>query len=144
MVIFQINLPSNAHLYNRGKFWLPSVGRHLTLSFYLEEAIDMRKFWQWLLLAVTGITLMILSPPIIGQAREITTVTGLDANSCIIKDEQGNVYSHTATLSPKVHYILNYHWAIPNNESIKSGDTMHFYVPDNVTIVGDRSFPMVY
>ncbi|MFC6202113.1 Ig-like domain-containing protein [Lactiplantibacillus nangangensis] len=103
----------------------------------------MRKFWQWLLLAVTGITLMILSPPIIGQAREITTVTGLDANSCVIKDEQGNVYSHTATLSPKVHYILNYHWAIPNNESIKSGDTMHFYVPDNVTIVGDRSFPMV-
>ena len=103
----------------------------------------MRKFWQWLLLAVTGIALMILSPPIIGHAREIATVTGLDANSCIIKDEQGNVYSHTATLSPKVHYILNYHWAIPNNESIRSGDTMHFYVPNNVTVVGDRSFPMV-
>jgi len=103
----------------------------------------MRKFWQWLLLAVTGLALMILSPPLAGQAKEITSVTGLDANSCVIKDAQGKVYSHTAVLSPTVKYTINYNWRIPNTTAVKSGDTMHFYVPDNVTIVGDRSFSMV-
>lgn len=102
----------------------------------------MRKFWQWLLLAVTGLALMILSPPLAGQAKEITAVTGLDVNSCVIKDARGRVYSHTATLSPKVEYSINYSWRVSNSVRIQNGDTMSFYVPNNVTIVGDRSFPM--
>ena len=102
----------------------------------------MRRFWQYLLLAVTGLVIMIMSPPLTGQAKVITSVTGLDANSCVIKDTQGRVISHTATLPATSDYTINYTWQIPNSAQIKSGDTMNFYVPANVNVIGDRSFPM--
>ncbi|MFD1421469.1 hypothetical protein [Lactiplantibacillus songbeiensis] len=101
----------------------------------------MRKFWQYLLLAVTGLIIMILSPPLISQAKEVAA-SGLDANSCVIKDARGRVVSHSATLSPDKEYTINYNWKISNTIRIQSGDTVHFYVPANVEVVGDRSFDL--
>ncbi|ETY72614.1 hypothetical protein LFAB_16950 [Lactiplantibacillus fabifermentans T30PCM01] len=102
----------------------------------------MRRFWQYLLLAVTGLIIMIMSPPITGQAKEITSATGLDVNSCVIKDARGRVVSHTATLPANADYTINYNWQIPNSVRLQNGDTMSFYVPENVAVIGDRSFPM--
>jgi len=101
----------------------------------------MRKFWQYLLLAVTGLIIMILSPPLISQAKEVTA-SGLDANSCVIKDARGRIVSHSAALSPDKEYTINYNWRISNTARIQSGDTVHFYVPNNVEVVGDRSFDL--
>lgn len=58
----------------------------------------MRKRWQWLLLALTGLFLLMFSPPLVSQAREVIEATGNDVNSAVIKDSAGNVISHDAQL----------------------------------------------
>ncbi|AVK63495.1 hypothetical protein C5Z26_04985 [Lactobacillus sp. CBA3606] len=102
----------------------------------------MQKFWRQILLAVVGLTLILLSPPLLGHAQVITTVTGLDADSAIIKDASGQVYSHDAQLPEQNKYTVSYKWQIPNTAIIKSGDTMTVTVPANVHIPADASFPM--
>ncbi|MGA3393549.1 LPXTG cell wall anchor domain-containing protein [Lactiplantibacillus pentosus] len=102
----------------------------------------MRKRWQWLLLALTGLFLLMFSPPLISQAREVIEATGNDVNSAVIKDSAGNVISHDAQLPADADYTVNYKWRIPDNVKITAGDTMTFQVPANVTIPADDSFPM--
>ncbi|MBQ0837056.1 LPXTG cell wall anchor domain-containing protein [Lactiplantibacillus pentosus] len=102
----------------------------------------MRKRWQWLLLALTGLFLLMFSPPLVSQAREVIEATGNDVNSAVIKDSAGNVISHDAQLPADADYTVNYKWRIPDNVKITAGDTMTFQVPANVTIPADDSFPM--
>lgn len=99
----------------------------------------MRKFWQVLLLAVTGLALIILSPPVTGHAKELS-VTGLDAASAVIKDSRGKVYSHTAVLPTDKEFSVNYKFTIPNATPVTVGDTMTFYVPANVRVHYDEVF----
>ncbi|BDZ29852.1 Ig-like domain-containing protein [Lactiplantibacillus sp. WILCCON 0030] len=101
----------------------------------------MRKFWRYLLLAITGLALMVLSPPILGQAKEITSVVGLDVNSAVIKDANGKVYSNDAQL-PKGEYTVNYAWSIPNGTDVRSGDTMIFQLPQNINIPEPDDFSL--
>ncbi len=102
----------------------------------------MRKRWQWPLLLMAGIILFFSSPPLIGQARDITEVVGLDVNSAVIKDDSGNVIAHDAQLPDYQHYTVNYNWSIPNGVPLTAGDTLTFHVPENVRIPADDSFPM--
>ena len=102
----------------------------------------MRKRWQWLLLALTGLFLLMFSPPLVSQAREVIEATGNDVNSAVIKDSKGNIISHDAQLPADADYTVNYKWRIPDNVKITAGDTMTFQVPANVTIPADDSFPM--
>ncbi|MFC6202626.1 Ig-like domain-containing protein [Lactiplantibacillus nangangensis] len=101
----------------------------------------MRKFWRFLLLAVTGLALMVLSPPVIGQAREVTEATGLDVNSAVIKDASGKVYSNSEVLPPG-DYQVNYSWQIPDSARIRSGDTMTFQLPSNIYIPEPDDFTL--
>lgn len=101
----------------------------------------MRKFWRFLLLAVTGLALMVLSPPIIGQAKEITSVVGLDVNSAVIKDAKGKVYAHDVQLPPG-EYTVNYAWSIPDTTNIRAGDTMTFTLPSNIHIPEPDDFTL--
>lgn len=98
----------------------------------------MRKFWRFFLLAVTGLALMVFSPPIIGQAKEVQSI-GLDVNSAVIKDSKGKVYAHDIQL-PKGSYSVNYKWSIPNGTSVKAGDTMTFTLPSNVSVPETADF----
>ena len=103
----------------------------------------MRKRWQWLLLALTGLFLLMFSPPLVSQARDVTEAIGTDANSAIIKDSAGNVISHDAQLPADADYTVNYKWHIPDSSKVMSGDTMTFQVPANVSIPADDAFPMM-
>jgi LPXTG-motif cell wall-anchored protein len=103
----------------------------------------MRKRWQWLLLALTGLFLLMFSPPLVSQARDVTEAIGTDANSAIIKDSAGNVISHDAQLPADADYTVNYKWRIPDSSKVMSGDTMTFQVPANVSIPADDAFPMM-
>ncbi len=98
----------------------------------------MQKFWRFFLLAVTGLALMILSPPLLGRASEVQA-TGIDVNSAVIKDAQGNTIGHDVQLTPG-EYIVNYSWSIPNGATVKAGDTMTFTLPPNVHIPADDDF----
>ncbi|BDZ29894.1 hypothetical protein MH1LPH_03600 [Lactiplantibacillus brownii] len=100
----------------------------------------MRRFWQFFLLAVTGVALMILSPPVIGSASEIPA-TGLDVNSAIIKDTKGKVYPHDVQL-PKGDYTVNYQWKISNSTNVNAGDTMTLTLPSNVHVTEDEEFKL--
>lgn len=101
----------------------------------------MRKFWRFLLLAVTGLALMVFSPPVIGQAREITEAIGLDVNSAVIKDSSGKVYTHDEVLPPG-EYEVNYSWSIPDSASVKKGDTMTFQLPSNIYVPEPDNFTL--
>lgn len=98
----------------------------------------MQKFWRFFLLAVTGLALMILSPPLLGRASEVQA-TGVDVNSAVIKDAQGNTVGHDVQLAPG-EYIVNYNWSIPNGVTVRAGDTMTFTLPPNVYIPADDDF----
>ncbi|RRK10333.1 LPXTG cell wall anchor domain-containing protein [Lactiplantibacillus garii] len=103
----------------------------------------MQKIWQWVLLLFAGIIFINFSPPLTSHAREVTEAVGLDANSAIIKDDKGKVYSHTEQLPEANHYTVNYKWRIPDSAKVRSGDTMTCYVPSNVHVTEDQSFPIV-
>ncbi|MFH5811304.1 Ig-like domain-containing protein [Companilactobacillus sp. FL22-1] len=76
-------------------------------------------------------------------ARDITEVVGLDSNSAVISDSDGQTYEHNAELPESSKYTLNYQWSIPNGVKVSEGDTLTFGIPDNVQITSDRSFPML-
>lgn len=100
----------------------------------------MRKFWQTALLMVAGLLALVLSPPVIGQARELPD-TGLTAASAIIKDSSGNTISHTATLYQDQVYSVHYTWRLPSYITIRAGDTMTVTLPDNVILTEDIDIP---
>ncbi|MFC6293710.1 Ig-like domain-containing protein [Lactiplantibacillus daoliensis] len=101
----------------------------------------MRKFWRFILFAVTGLALMVFSPPVIGQAREITEAIGLDVNSAVIKDSTGKVYTHDEVLPPG-EYEVDYSWSIPDSASVKKGDTMTFELPPNINVPEPDDFTL--
>ncbi|RRK11470.1 LPXTG cell wall anchor domain-containing protein [Lactiplantibacillus garii] len=103
----------------------------------------MRKIWQWLLATLAGLILILASPPIISQARVVTQAVGLDVNSAVIKDVNGNVISHDAVLPQSSEYTVNYTWSIPDGVRVRSGDTMTVQIPANVEFPEDDSFTMV-
>ncbi|WP_415579034.1 Ig-like domain-containing protein, partial [Lactiplantibacillus plajomi] len=87
-------------------------------------------------------TFILISPPLLSQAREITQATGLDEASAVIQDADGNILSHDAVLPESSEYTVNYKWAIPNGVLVFSGDTMTVQVPTNVKIPADDRFTM--
>uniref|UniRef100_UPI000B1D2E29 Ig-like domain-containing protein n=1 Tax=Lactiplantibacillus herbarum TaxID=1670446 RepID=UPI000B1D2E29 len=82
-------------------------------------------------------------PPLVSQAREVIEASGVDANSAVIKDDSGNVISHSALLPEDQHYVLDYKWSIPNGVDVTAGDTMSVQIPANVQTTRDSTFPMV-
>jgi len=92
----------------------------------------MRNVWHFLLLAVAGLALMVFSPPLLSQAKEITNATGLDADSAVITDNNGNVLSHTEKLYADEKYRVDYNWTLPDSTRIQAGDTMSLTIPSNV------------
>ncbi|MFD1421041.1 Ig-like domain-containing protein [Lactiplantibacillus songbeiensis] len=92
----------------------------------------MHKFWHFLLLAVAGLALMVFSPPLLGQAKVITTATGTDADSATITNDAGEVMSHTADLSSEELYRVDFNWTIPDSTRVKSGDVMYLTLPSNI------------
>lgn len=98
----------------------------------------MRKVWRFFLLAVTGLALMVFSPPVIGQAKEIPA-TGLDANSAVIKNSKGKIFAHDVQLPPG-NYTVSYNWGISNTAKISAGDTMTFTLPTNFPIPEEENF----
>jgi len=92
----------------------------------------MHKFWHFLLLAVAGLALMVFSPPLLGQAKVITTATGTDADSATITNDAGEVMSHTADLSSEELYRVDFNWTIPDSTRVRSGDVMYLTLPSNI------------
>lgn len=102
----------------------------------------MRKIFYWTVAVIAAFLFFLTGPTNVSQAKSITQVTGLDANSGIIKDSAGNVLSHDAELPENDEYTVNYQWTIPSNVTILPGDTLTFYVPENVRVPEDDSFTL--
>ncbi|RRG17620.1 hypothetical protein D3P96_06610 [Weissella viridescens] len=67
---------------------------------------------------------------------------GVDKDSAVITDAQGNVQSHTKDLTESGYHV-SWHWSIPDQVKIKSGDTMQIEVPDNVVIPHSLTFDIL-
>lgn len=102
----------------------------------------MRKLFPWLLATIAAFVLVLVGPATVSQARDITEVVGLDANSAVVKDSNGNVIQPGTPLPEDQKYTVNYLWSIPDGVTVNTGDTLTFYVPSNVKITEDDTFPM--
>ncbi|WP_156681822.1 SpaA isopeptide-forming pilin-related protein, partial [Pediococcus claussenii] len=83
-----------------------------------------------------------MAKALVSTQSNSVSVSGLDANSAVIKDDQGNVVSNSSTLSAYNSYVVNYNWSIPDGSNIKSGDTTTVTLPSNVKFNTDTSFPV--
>ncbi|MDT7013760.1 LPXTG cell wall anchor domain-containing protein [Levilactobacillus namurensis] len=106
------------------------------------ERVKVQGIKKLVLMLVIGMSALLLSPPVVGWAKEIPA-TGLDANSAVIKDAQGNVISHTTPLPESLSYTVSYNWRVASFLKISPGDTMTVYLPENVAMPEDTSFSMV-
>ncbi|PTM21801.1 hypothetical protein DA798_08790 [Lactobacillus sp. PFC-70] len=106
------------------------------------ERVKVQGIKKLVLMLVIGMSVFLLSPPVVGWAKEIPA-TGLDANSAVIKDAQGNVISHTTPLPESLSYTVSYNWRVASFLKISPGDTMTVYLPENVAMPEDTSFSMV-
>ncbi|MDT7019370.1 hypothetical protein [Levilactobacillus namurensis] len=106
------------------------------------ERVKVQGIKKLVLMLVIGMGALLLSPPVVGWAKEIPA-TGLDANSAVIKDAQGNVISHTTPLPESLSYTVSYNWRVASFLKISPGDTMTVYLPENVAMPEDTSFSMV-
>ena len=106
------------------------------------ERVKVQGIKKLVLMLVIGMSVFLLSPPVVGWAKEIPA-TGLDANSAVIKDAQGNVISHTTPLPESLSYTVSYNWRVVSFLKINPGDTMTVYLPENVAMPEDTSFSMV-
>ncbi|HJE44398.1 hypothetical protein [Levilactobacillus namurensis] len=105
------------------------------------ERVKVQGIKKLVLMLVIGMSVFLLSPPVVGWAKEIPA-TGLDANSAVIKDAQGNVISHTTPLPESLSYTVSYNWRVASFLKISPGDTMTVYLPENVAMPEDTSFSM--
>ena len=106
------------------------------------ERVKVQGIKKLVLMLVIGMSALLLSTPVVGWAKEIPA-TGLDANSAVIKDAQGNVISHTTPLPESLSYTVSYNWRVASFLKISPGDTMTVYLPENVAMPEDTSFSMV-
>jgi len=102
----------------------------------------MHKVWKACLLVIVSFAVLLLGPPVIGQARELPTKGLLAANATIV-DANGKTVSHTAELPEDQEYMVKYTWTMSEWTRVKAGDTFQVYVPANVRIPEDISFDMV-
>ncbi|AYM03693.1 LPXTG cell wall anchor domain-containing protein [Levilactobacillus yiduensis] len=102
----------------------------------------MRRFWRFSLIAAASlIGLCLFTHPIVGEAKVIEG-HGTNATDAVIVDKKGTVYSHSAVLPEDLTYYVKYKLSIDNWLKIDPGDEMYFYVPANVRIPADDTFPM--
>lgn len=101
----------------------------------------MRKLWQGVLLLVVSVTVILIGPPVTGEAKT-WKVSTLNADSAKITDVDGHVMSHTAELPANQTYHLNYIWRLYPLLKISVGDTMPVTIPTNVRAYRTMSFPM--
>lgn len=100
--------------------------------------MKLRTFLVSILVTVAcGVSLL----PITAQADTLSA-KGIDKDSAIITDGQGKVQSHTADLTESGYHV-SWHWSIPDQVKIKSGDTMQVEVPDNVMIPHALTFDIL-
>ncbi|WP_290033328.1 SpaA isopeptide-forming pilin-related protein [Ligilactobacillus cholophilus] len=67
-------------------------------------------------------------------------VNGLAENQAVIKDLKGNQVSDTQELNKYEYFKVTYHWSIPDSETIESGDTVTFEIPNNIRVCSDVTF----
>ncbi|WP_334329931.1 Ig-like domain-containing protein [Companilactobacillus sp. HBUAS59699] len=102
----------------------------------------MKKIFSLLLASLTAFLLVLVTSTSISQAREVTEAVGVDANSAVIVDSDGNTISHDAELPEDQQYTVRYTWSIPNSVKMSPGDTMTFQIPDNVRVDHSNTFTM--
>ena len=74
------------------------------------------------------------------QAAELP-IQGASAKDAIITTDDGKNVTGQTNLNKYVYYNANYQWSLPQNVTVKNGDTAHFGLPNNVEVrVADTKF----
>lgn len=79
-----------------------------------------------------------LVPTDLSSAAVISGVTGLSASDAIVTDVNGNAISSTDTTYTSRGYTVSYHWTMPDNVTVKNGDTIIFEIPANVKVTSAK------
>ncbi|MFT8412036.1 MAG: SpaA isopeptide-forming pilin-related protein [Schleiferilactobacillus perolens] len=74
----------------------------------------------------------------------VNTITGLDKDSAVITDTDGQTISHDTQLSAGTQYYITYNWQAPDTAKLDHTVSETFTLPDNVQVKDSAGKDMVY